>query len=178
MGRGQGEILGDVLDIQQLALDGAWGEDGGVRGLEQGVQNGLSIPALAALGGGLAGLPALHLAGHQPAAGQNECGHEDHGPQGWALSAPLEDAADAQLGLTGGAGQRGGEGGAGELFHIKIPPRVVGDVPRSGPAWAIPADLSPGVEGVDMGAFLSAVSIKSWFSTPKARDGRYPSKYH
>ena len=69
-------------------------------------------------GGGAAGLcPALHLTGGQSAAGEDKGGNEDHGPQGRALLFPLEDAADAQLGLTGGAGQRGGEGGAGDRYH-------------------------------------------------------------
>ena len=118
---GQGEILGDVLDVQQLALDGAWGENGGVGGLEQGVQDGLGAPSLTALGGRLVGLSALRLTGHQPTAGQNEGGGESNHPHRQALRFPWKNAADARLGLPGGAGQRGGEGGAGEFVHERPP---------------------------------------------------------
>ena len=52
----------------------------------------------------------------QPAAGQNEDG-EDWGQQGRALLFPRQDAADTRLGFPGGAGQRGGEGGAWDGFH-------------------------------------------------------------
>ena len=114
---GQGKILRGALGVQQLALDGVWGEDGGVRGLEQGVQDGLGAPGLAALGGRHVGrCPALRLTGGQPAAGQNEDG-EDWGQQGRALLFPRQDAADTRLGFPGGAGQRGGEGGAWDGFH-------------------------------------------------------------
>ena len=118
---GQGKILRGALGVQQLALDGVRGEDGGVRGLEQGVQDGLGAPGLAALGGRRVGrCPALRLTGHQPAAGQNE-GGEDWGQQGRALLFPQQDAADTRLGFPGGAGQRGGEGGAGEFVHWEPP---------------------------------------------------------
>ena len=123
---GQSEILSGALGVQQLALDGTWGEDGGVGGLIQGVQDGLGAPRLAALGGGvLRNARRTALAGHQIAAQQADGQHEKEKGQGRALFFPLEDAADSQLDLPGRPGQPGGEGGAGNFFHLNIPPFVL-----------------------------------------------------
>ena len=54
----------------------------------------------------------LALAGHQPAAGQDEEQDQDHQPDWRSPLGALEQVADARLRLPGGAGERGGERGA------------------------------------------------------------------
>ena len=52
----------------------------------------------------------LALAGHQPAAGQDEEQDQDHQPDWRSPLGALEQVADARLRLPGGAGEGGREG--------------------------------------------------------------------
>ena len=92
----------------------------------------------------------------------------DHGPTGWALSAPLEDAADAQLGLQAEPDSGVVKGSRGAVSYQDTSSGGWGCAAVR-PRLAIPADLSPGVEGGRYGAFLPSVSVSSCWSVSMVR---------
>ena len=98
----------DLADWRRGEIQG--GEPLVQNGLYQPGTRGIMLPCLDAVPFQRRSL--LALAGHQPAAGQDEEQGQDHQPDWRSPLGALEQVADARLRLPGGAGERGGERGA------------------------------------------------------------------
>lgn len=126
MGRGQSDILAGADGIQQFSLHAVRERLCGVEALGQGVQNGPGAPRLAALGGGvLRNTRRTALAGHQIAAQQAMTSMRRKRARGgrcffhWKMLRIRSSISLAD------PDSPGGEGGAGNFFHLNIPPFVL-----------------------------------------------------